>query len=137
MTTPLQEQVQKAQAGDPQALEAVVLHIKDLVYNLALRMLLFPEDAKDASQEIIIKVITHLSTFQAKSNFKTWVYRIAANYLLTIKGKKSTQFAMPFEDYEQLIDNGQSNQINYTDNAGEQRLLEEELAPIRYRHPDH
>ena len=71
--------VEKANSGDKNALELVVIEIKDLVYNLSLKMLLFPEDAKDATQEILIKIITHLSTFNHKSQFKTWVYRVATN----------------------------------------------------------
>lgn len=119
--------VEKANSGDKNALEMVVVEIKDLVYNLSLKMLLFPEDAKDATQEILIKVITHLSTFNHKSQFKTWVYRVATNYLLTQKGKQSKEFAMPFGEYANLIDSGQSNEIRYSKNKGELSLLEEEV----------
>lgn len=119
--------VEKANSGDKNALEKVLIEIKDLVYNLSLKMLLFPEDAKDATQEILIKVITHLSTFNHKSQFKTWVYRVATNYLLTKKGKRSKEFAMPFEDYSDLIDLGQSTKIRYSKNEGELALLEEEV----------
>ncbi|QLG45851.1 RNA polymerase sigma factor [Costertonia aggregata] len=119
--------VQKANLGDREALEQVLLKIKDLVYNLSLKMLLFPEDAKDATQEILIKVVTHLSTFNHKSQFKTWVYRIATNYLLNHKGKRSKEFAMPFKDYTDLIDLGHSNEVRYTKNEGELSLLEEEV----------
>lgn len=119
--------VKKANAGDKKALELLIIRIKDLIYNLALKMLLFPEDAKDATQEILIKVITHLSTFKHESQFETWVYRIATNYLLNVKGKKSKEFAMPFDSYENLIDSGQSNVVLYTKNEGELLLLEEEV----------
>ena len=40
----------------------------------------FP-DAEDASQEILLRVMTHLSSFRGESAFSTWVFRIAANYL--------------------------------------------------------
>lgn len=119
--------VQKANAGDRKALEAVILQIKDYVYNLSLKMLLYPEDAEDATQEILIKVITHLSTYKHKSKFTTWVYRVATNYLLTHKGKKAKAFHMPFKDYATLIDSGHSTKVNYTTNAGELALLEEEV----------
>jgi len=66
--------IKNAIQGDRQALEGLIVSVQDLVYNLALKMLLFPEDAKDASQEILIRVITHLSTFKGKSSFKTWVF---------------------------------------------------------------
>jgi len=119
--------VTQANKGDKKALEEVVMQIKDLVYNLSLRMLLFPMDAEDATQEILVKIVTHLSTFQRQSKFKTWVYRIATNYLLTQKGKQSKLFRMSFEEYGKLIDNGHSVGINYTQNKGEQLLLEEEV----------
>jgi len=120
--------VEKAQNGDRKSLEGLIVEIKDLVYNLALRMLLYPMDAQDATQEILVKVVTHLSTFRGESTFRTWVYRVATNYLLSEKGKKSTEFAMSFEEYgRQLIDKGHSERISYTQNKGEQLLLEEEV----------
>ncbi len=123
----LLELIKQANAGDQQALESIVIQIKDLVYNLALKMLLFPEDAQDASQDILIKVITRLSTFQGKSKFTTWVYRIASNHLISFKGKKSKDFKMPFEDYAKMIDTGQSESSVYATNQGELLLLEEEV----------
>nr|WP_299383405.1 RNA polymerase sigma factor [Allomuricauda sp.] len=119
--------IEKANSGDRNALELILNEIKDMVYNLSLKMLLFPEDAKDATQEILIKVITHLGTFQFHSKFKTWVYRVATNHLLNQKGKRSKEFAMSFEDYALLIDSGQSNSTRYAKNEGELALLEEEV----------
>ncbi|MEO1011691.1 MAG: RNA polymerase sigma factor [Bacteroidota bacterium] len=119
--------VEKANSGDRDSLELIVLAIRDLVYNLSLKMLLFSEDAEDATQEILIKVVTHMSTFNYQSQFKTWVYRVATNYLINYKGRKSVEFAMPFEDYSKLIDSGQSNSVEYASNFGELSILEEEV----------
>ncbi|TPN85929.1 RNA polymerase sigma factor [Aquimarina algicola] len=119
--------IKKANSGDRKSLELIIIEIESLVYNLSLKMLLFPEDAKDATQEILIKIVTHLSTFNHQSQFKTWVYRVATNYLINYKGKKSVEFAMPFEDYANLIDSGHSNIVRYTTNDGELSLLEEEV----------
>ncbi len=58
--------VEKANSGDKKALELVILEIKDMVYNLSLKMLLFHEDAEDATQDILIRIVTHLSTFEQK-----------------------------------------------------------------------
>ncbi|MCF6210446.1 MAG: RNA polymerase sigma factor [Gammaproteobacteria bacterium] len=85
--------VKRAIEGDKVALKGIIESIQDDVYYLALRMLANPEDAQDAAQEILIKVITNLSSFEFKSKFKTWVYRIAANYLISnkkIKDKEPT-----------------------------------------------
>lgn len=73
--------IASATKGDAKALEQVVLEVKDEIYNLSLRMLGSVSDAQDASQDIIMKVITNLSSFREESNFHTWVYRISANYL--------------------------------------------------------
>ena len=83
MKKDLKDQIQKALLGEKKALESIVEEVKDLIYNLSLKMLLFPEDAEDATQEILIRMITLLSTFQGKSSFKTCEYRIASNYLIT------------------------------------------------------
>ena len=61
--------IKQAIDGDKLALEKVIIFIKDDIYYLALRMLANPEDAKDATQEIIIKIITKLSSFKFKSAF--------------------------------------------------------------------
>ena len=73
------ELVKLAVKGDKNALEELILSVQDMVYNLALRMLWHPEDAKDATQEILIKVVTNLSSFKGNSEFNTWVYRLATN----------------------------------------------------------
>lgn len=121
-------QIELALTGDSKALENVVLEVKDLIYNLSLKMLLFPEDAEDATQEILVKIITHLSTFQRKSSFQTWVYRIASNYLISEKAKRGYQAKrISFDLYADQIDKGQSEKVMYTNNEGEISLLEEEV----------
>lgn len=105
----MKQLIQQAQNGDKQSLEEVIIKIQDSVYYLALRMLAHPEDAKDASQDIIIRIITKLSTFEFKSSFQTWVYRVATNYLLNHKKRVNPtfeQFQQELEsDLEQPHDN--------------------------------
>ena len=69
--------IDKATAGDKRSLETVLLSVQDLVFNLSLRMLGSFPDAEDATQDILLKVITHLSSFKKDSAFSTWVFRIA------------------------------------------------------------
>ena len=123
----LEAMVMKANAGDRKALETVLVNIQPMIYNLSLKMLLFPEDAEDASQEILVRLMTRLSTFKGQSQFTTWAYRVATNYLLTAKGKKSKEFAMDFNSYGRFIDKGQSDSVKVATNQGELRLLEEEV----------
>ena len=81
----LQDLIKKATAGDKTSLETVMRSVQDLVFNLSLRMLGTFPDAEDASQDILLKVITHLSSFKGKSSFSTWVFRIAVNHLKNYK----------------------------------------------------
>ncbi len=60
----LQALVDKATAGDKKALETLVMGVQDIVFNLSLRMLGTFADAEDATQDILLKMITHLSSFQ-------------------------------------------------------------------------
>lgn len=68
--------------GNAAALQRVLLAAQPLIFNLALRMLGRREDALDATQEILLRVATHLSDYRGDSRFSTWVYRIAVNALL-------------------------------------------------------
>lgn len=127
MSQPLNLLVSQAVSGNKDSLEKVIYRIQDLVYNLSLRMLLFPEDAQDATQDILVKIVTHLSTFNGDSNFRTWVYRVSINFLLTAKSKQSKRLKMSLEEYEQFIDSGQSSSVHHAQNEGELLLLEEEV----------
>ena len=80
MASNLEQLVLQAKDGDQQALETIVNRIQDKVYGLALRMLGRAEDAEDETQEILIKVITHLSEFREESAFTSWIYRISCNH---------------------------------------------------------
>ena len=63
-TEELLDLIQKATSGDKKALETVILSVQDLVFNLSLRMLGTFQDAEDATQDILLKVVTHLISFK-------------------------------------------------------------------------
>ena len=74
--------VRMAQNGDRESLEWLARRHSPWIYNIALRLLYHPDDAQDASQEILVKVITRLSTFEGRSSFRTWLYRVTINRVL-------------------------------------------------------
>lgn len=120
------ELIDKAVAGDKKALQSVLTNVEDLIYNLSLRMLGSPHDAEDASQEIMIKIITQLSTFRKESAFSTWVYRIAANYLINCKKSMFAQHPLSFEYYAEDTKAGFiPNTVDLTQNVDESILAEE------------
>lgn len=104
MSSSLETLVAQAKEGDEAALELVIRGIQDRVYGLAMRMLWHPEDARDASQEILIKIVTHLGSFRQEAAFTTWVYRLATNYLLTSRKRRAELDAVTFEEFEERLD---------------------------------
>lgn len=120
-------EIDKAIAGNEEALETLILSVQDLVFNLSLRMLGTFHDAQDATQEILLKVITHLSSFRKESAFSTWVFRIAVNHL---KNYKKCMFALQplsFEFYAQDIEHPQAHDIPDLSQDIEKALLADEL----------
>ncbi|HEX8803543.1 MAG TPA: RNA polymerase sigma factor, partial [Acidimicrobiales bacterium] len=73
--------VDRALDGDRAALEAVVGIVRDPVYRLALRMEWRPDDAEDATQEILVRIVTRLASWEGRAALTTWAYRVAANHL--------------------------------------------------------
>ena len=102
----LEQAAREARAGSRDALERVLVAIQGNVYGLCVRMLWHPEDARDASQEILIRVMTHLGDFRGESAFGTWVYRVAANYLLDVRKSRLEAREWSFEKFRhELADN--------------------------------
>lgn len=106
MCQSLEEKVKEAQKGDQAALEELIGQIQGKIYGLALRMLWQPEDARDATQEILLRVFMHLATFRGKSSFSTWVYRIAANHLLRFRESKVEKQGFTFETFGKDLEEG-------------------------------
>jgi len=71
--------IARAVEGDERAFEGLVEGHKDMVYNIAYRMLGNAEDAMDAFQETFISAYRNMSRFRGDAKFSTWLYRIALN----------------------------------------------------------
>ncbi|MBO2462398.1 RNA polymerase sigma factor [Actinomadura violacea] len=96
--------VARAVEGDQDALAEVLAHVQDPVYRLALRMTGRVADAEDATQEILIRIMTRLSMFRGEASLVTWAYRIAMNHLLNLRRRPAE---MPtFGTYRQDLLNG-------------------------------
>ncbi len=100
--------VRQAQAGSMDALDALVRRHQTWVFNLALRMIWRRETAEDATQEILIKAVTKLSSFGNQSAFRTWLYRIAINHLLHVRKSEMEERRMTFTDMGTSLDGVQN-----------------------------
>ena len=91
--------VARAQTGDADALDGVVRAIQHDVYRLALRMTACVEDAEDATQEVLIKVITRLESFRGEASVRTWAYRIAVRHVLDRKKSRVEELRLTFDAF--------------------------------------
>lgn len=96
--------VAQARGGDLDALDTLVRRHQSWVFNLALRMVWRRDVAEDATQEILIKAVTKLSTFAGNSAFRTWLYRIAVNHLLNVRKSEMEERKMTFTDMGASLD---------------------------------
>jgi RNA polymerase sigma factor (sigma-70 family) len=97
------ELVERAKGGDRGALERLILRHQAWIYNIAVRMVFQPHDAEELTQEVLLKVITKLSTFKGESQFRTWLYRIVANHVLNMKRRGAEARPLTFAEYGEAI----------------------------------
>src|SRR5512134_1295863 len=97
--------VARARTGEREALEELVRRHQGWIYNIAVRMLYHPQDAQDATQEILIKALTHLSSFEERRTFRTWLYRIVVRHVLNAKRGRLEPAVLSFSCYGHGLDN--------------------------------
>jgi RNA polymerase sigma factor (sigma-70 family) len=96
--------INKALKGDKKALSDLIVLHEPFIYNVAWKFTNDQNEASDLTQEVLIKVITKLSTFKGKSAFRTWLYRIVFNEFMQTKRR-------PMEDKWENFDDF-ANQLN-------------------------
>ena len=90
--------IQQVLDGKKGALSQLLKNHQAFIYNVAWKMTSNTADAKDLSQEVIIKIISNLSKFKFKSTFRTWAYRIVFNHFINDQKKAKNVFTTNFED---------------------------------------
>ncbi len=90
--------VELAKQGDKEALSKLVNKYSERIFNLALRILRNREEAEDVLQETFITVLEKLHSFDGRSSFFTWIYRIATNASLMRLRKKKLVFQQISDD---------------------------------------
>jgi RNA polymerase sigma factor (sigma-70 family) len=98
----------RAVDGDRDAVASIVSALQANLYALALRMLWHPQDAEDATQEILVRVVTRLAQFDFKSRLRTWAYRVATNYLLDVKKSCVERQKLSFTSFAEDLADGLS-----------------------------
>ena len=121
--------ISKAVKGDEKALESLTKRHEPFIYNLAWKYTNDQEEAKDLTQEALLKIITKLSTFKGESSFKTWVYRIVVNIFLETKRRPMESRWESFDDFSNQLNSIPSPELSAEEEI-EQENRTMELLPL-------
>lgn len=91
-------------AGDPDAFDRLLAAHQERVFAVCLRILGDREKALDAAQETFITVLRKVDTFQGRSAFTTWLYRIAVNACYDLLRKEGRRPTAPLPEALQPAD---------------------------------
>jgi RNA polymerase sigma factor (sigma-70 family) len=114
-----------ATQGDLAALDRLLATVQPGVYNLAVRMLGNRDDAADATQEILLKLVTHLASFRGDAAFSTWLWRIARNHLLTASTRSAESPEVSLEGMAERLQIG----LDFADTLAQRQGAPAQLTP--------
>src|SRR3954468_1744684 len=82
---------ERAAAGDTAAFEQIMIHSQQRVMAMSWRMLGNEADARDASQEVFLRVYKYLKRYDQSQDFFAWLYRITVNVCRDVLKKRMQQ----------------------------------------------
>jgi RNA polymerase sigma-70 factor (ECF subfamily) len=86
--TSLNRLIESAAAGDTAAFEQIMIHSQQKVMAMTWRILGNEADARDASQEVFLRVYKYLGRFRQDQDFFAWLFRITVNVCHDIARKR-------------------------------------------------
>jgi len=120
----------RARQGDEEAFAALVQQHSRRVFQLAFRMMRNEQDAEDVVQECFLRAHAQLGRFEARSDFGTWLYRIAANCavdLMRTRGHRLQMKTAALDETAQLPETGTPGPDRLAESAEIDRLVSEAL----------
>lgn len=118
--------VKKAQEGDMKAFEQLIYKYDRQVLNIAYSFKNDEDEAKDVYQEVFIRVYKGLNSFQFKSEFSTWLFRIATNVCITLNTQKKKHIIESLDNEIEESDEKVSDYIPSEDFKTDEELLNNE-----------
>jgi RNA polymerase sigma-70 factor (ECF subfamily) len=119
-----------AAKGDMKAFEALIIQYEKFIYNIALRIMGNAEDAKDISQEVIIKIYRNLSACGHIEHLRAWMARIAHNTCMDELRRRKGKTAESYDAMVVLGDDTAEKQIVDPAAGPEALLLRKEMAGL-------
>lgn len=118
--------VQRILKGDQSAFRMLILRYQDMVFTMVLRIVGRREEAEEVAQDVFMKVYAALTSFEGKSKFSSWLYRIAYNTALTkIRGQRTDTALF---DNERMANVAEAKTGNAAYNDAEQSFRAAEVA---------
>lgn len=105
---PLAAVASRAAAGDTAALDELCRELQDLIYRLAMRLFAHSEDAADATQEALIRIVINVGSFEGRSKLTTWAYTVASRHFLRMKTQRPEPTVAGPEEFGDWIDQHRS-----------------------------
>jgi DNA-directed RNA polymerase specialized sigma24 family protein len=106
--------------------DAIVIDTPPAMRAATVNAFVVADQGSNRKSDREIRVITHLATFRGESSFMTWVYRVAANALLTIRKGRMEEAELTFQAFEKDLDDGISDApVAVSPGLDESLLLEE------------
>ena len=81
--------IEDSRAGDPEAFAPLVARYQKMIHALTFRMTGSLADSEDLAQETFLRAFEQLSTYQGRSKFSSWLYRIAVNACLNWRQRET------------------------------------------------
>ncbi len=92
------ELVDAARAGNPAAFEVLVLRYSERAYRAAFRVVRDADDSRDVVQDAFVKAYRGLESFESRSSFYTWLYRIVVNLALDRRRREHRARSVEWDD---------------------------------------
>ena len=126
------ELIHQVKQGNDNAFEQLVYRYDRTVLSIALKYTGDTDDAKDLYQEVFIRAYRGINNFQFRSEFSTWIYRIAVNVCLSYKSrsKEYLKVSIKEEDDDTDFTKDASEQLVYGGSSPEEEAAGSELAEI-------
>lgn len=122
------QQVLAAREGNRAALEAIVRAAERPIYNLSMRMLANRADAEDATQEILVKIVTNLGSVRDIEVAGAWAFRIACRHLLHERKRGAIEaMRLTFQGFAADLETGLSPLAEHGLNEVEAKLAIDEV----------
>ncbi|MDH3591279.1 MAG: sigma-70 family RNA polymerase sigma factor [Planctomycetota bacterium] len=137
MTRPVQddlELVKLIRQGDAAALRVIVERYQDRLFALIYGIVRDRQEVEDVAQDVFLKVYLRINSFDERSKFYTWLYRVAVNAAKDHIKKRSRRPAVALDEDAGLPAQGDSPAAGAS-TAETRRIVRAEIAalPVRYR----